>query len=1020
MSNNIGVKQREHNRNRHKKRIKSLAEQILNRFFPLASMLPEKDIFHINWNELIKELSHSFRSSRDIKLGFNHCVSLITKRIDEQQSDIEPPTYWISQKADTSIRSQSWVSQATAFQKLYHSWMEELSTLKSSKNMNRNCRSIVLSLICHSGCCDPKLITAFCKKLNDQLNIKHINNMPFVELTINAPGYNSNVTQDKEVLTIYNCFLSPLTLGFINKWLALKSQPENSASIAPETSKGITALIKGCDTKVQLNLASNLKGLCASALRIIERLPDVTVNQAMLEYATGTNKSYSLPSQNLSRLKTTPIKHNYSPITFHTPFAHVKFDKEKTRSLLPSKSFFNDLTTALRENGVKKLSARQLTKSLEDLQSQLTLSTAQEILLRWLIMKSKTCKPSSIRTYHSTLSRKWLYFSEKYQLEDIDNEDLLDLYQTLINNTVRRKQKDLLSDRLNDFHSFAVREFNLPLLNEPIHMGKQEKSHTSAGFVDETLFRGLLNTINNIIDLDNQEKLIIQAVLIISYRCGLRIGEVTKLRLRDIETSATGWLEIRENQYGNNKSNAALRKVPLFPLLLELEKNIVRQVLHNTRAANINRTDSALAFGIGVNKDELIDKTHLSRFTSTTLRELSGLEHFVFHHLRHSAISRLQLMIELDNPQELLPEAVPYSKTEIDRIIHLIIGGTIRNQYYAIAAFNGHGSPEVCFSHYFHFCDIILGHQLSKMKLTATQKQIKLMGLGSRRGIRQLLLSQSDNQTVSIKLFLPYLIQRLKIQDITQTSALPHNHSSGEIKLNNTKQKTVSISTCYAVLQHIHHGIEPTEVCHKFQIEQETVQKWYANAMALRQLMTKYKKPRLRFVEGSFLPAKPTEKNESKWLSKLISKSRVQFSEDRENIIQAIKYCLDNTSSSRSGVYFNSPEDLSQFISAFSFAIPKSKWRIVTLLLEHSPQKKQWSSAFSGIDTVVGKIASPKGRKGRGAVRLELKHSNEKHMIKKHQQKYSSSALLYFIHMVSIMMWNAPIQENSFIKGENK
>ncbi|AZG74483.1 site-specific integrase [Shewanella livingstonensis] len=1008
MSNNIGVERRSKERARHQKHIIAKAEQITAKHFPNGKQLPLSTEFNDKWQSLLEDIQKSFSSFIDLRTGFNQCVKIINVYIYEAKLTLEPLSYLVFQKAEKSIRNQDWMRQSYAFQSLYTSWFEQVKNAKTKQGVADIFRSVLLSFICHSGCCNYDLVKSFAKKLAGKLDLKQINNASFISLTIDSAGYNTNIKNTEKTETIYHCYLSPLTLAFIKQLNSAQNEERYLSWIKPNDSKTLHALLtKGYQVELP-NLAQSLKKLCISAIGVVESLPNININQAILEYATGRNKSYSLPLDNLARLQTKPTSIISTPISFKRIDIPFKKDTIEHRSILPSKEFFKCLTHALRENGIKKLSRKALSTSLESLAAQHQLSLAQRTLLSWLLLKSQTCKPSTIRSYHSTLSRKWLLFSEYYQLSIIDEQSMLALYHQLIDNTPTQKQKCNLAARLNDFHAHAAREFDFPLLSEAIYSGDKNRAHTNAGFIDETLFKALLGTVLIIDDLDHEEKATLQAALIISFRCGLRISEVIKLRLSDIENSSTAWLEIRENQYGNNKSHASLRRVPLYPLLLEDEKKIVKQVLNISKLSDVNNTKSKLALGFGINKSEPIDKYFLSYFTKTMLRELSGLEHYVFHHLRHSAISRLQLMCELEDAHAVIPEAVPYSKSLCEKIIHLISGNSTRNRYYSIASFDGHSDPEVCFSNYFHFSDFILGHKLSKMHLDMTQKQMFNIGLAPRRYIKALSDNKPDECPLVAQQFSRYLAKKIHISNICTVndgSVISSNDTSSTQKL--VIPQAPSLNTCYVILQQINSGLDPREVSHKFHIDHEIIQKWYRNAVDLRKITTRSGKPRLRAYGNGFLPQKPSSLLERRWLTTLIDKIRLHFKYDNRNLIKVIKFALQNTSQSKSGVYFSSPEELTFFIDTFAFAIPKNKWRVVTFSMEHASHKTQWQNAYKGIQSIVHKKSSSIGKEGRGAVRLELRHSNEKEMMeRRNQRKHSSNSLVYLLHMAGIMMFN--------------
>ncbi|MCW3172899.1 tyrosine-type recombinase/integrase [Shewanella subflava] len=1005
MSKLIGKEARQQRRNRHQNNVLKKAKERSEKYFPSGANLPPSENIESIWLELTEDLTKIFRSQVDFKRAFNHCIALIK----EKQSEINIPSYLITQKAESSIYTQTFIQDGLAFTWHYTHWFDNLSNNRKSNNIVDAYRDIIMSFICHSGCLNHHLLKALSNQLNGTLDISTINNLPFINLEIDEGGFNTNVVNSDKHSTQITCYLSPITISCISHYLTLKKVNKNALWQAPCENKNIHALI--VENYVgPIPLANTLKKLAKSAANLISQTPNVRISQAIIEYSMGNNKAYSLPNNNLARLATCPTK---QPLKLHffTPLRQNKRkSKQRLTPNLPLSNFYQTLTEELKENAKKKLTSQSLSKRLENFVSGYDLSTEQEVLIKWFIDKLKTCKPSTIRTYHSTLSRKWLYQTEGINLEDAEEQDFQDLYNELIELTYYQKQKTKLAARLSDFHAFAVQEYDFPLLLEPISNDSQHKSHTNAGFVDETLFKALLDAADQIIDLDFKNKLVIKSILIISYRCGLRISETLKLRFIDIENSQEGWLKVRENKFGNNKSSSSLRKVPLYILLLEHEIKIVTASLNMSRQDNINGTENRLAFTIGQDKNQPIDRFLISNFTSTALRAISGLEHLVFHHLRHSAVSRLQFMFELGAEDcANYSEIVPYTAKQIDKITYIITGKTLRNKYYAIAAFDGHSSPETCFNHYFHFCDLILYCNLLKMRLDLTQKQLVNLGLGSRRHLRQFAQSKNKNECWRIDSFLDYTTKKLKITPIqAPDTKAPLSVSSESPK--SPPKPIINIETCYSILAQIERGIDPIELAFKYHIEPNIIDKWCSNAKALMSIKTRYGSSRLQTKRSnqSLLPSKPNAKTELAWLDTIITKVRHEFPNNRQEILWGLDYALNNKSYSKSGIYFSSPDDLARFVDAFSFAISKNKWRVLTLSMKHSIQKKCWQNAYKDIQVVTSKSSSSKGRTGNGAVWLELRHSDEKDIIAHgKQKKHSSSSIIFLFHMMGIMMKKA-------------
>ncbi|WP_318508096.1 tyrosine-type recombinase/integrase [Photobacterium leiognathi] len=304
--------------------------------------------------------------------------------------------------------------------------------------------------------------------------------------------------------------------------------------------------------------------------------------------------------------------------------------------------------------------------------------------------------------------------------------------------------------RLKDLHQLGALSGVLPEVSSELFTQEKSTQHTRAGFVDEPLFSALLVHIEHLKDLNDDEKLCLKSLCIISYRCGLRLSELQKLQLRNVEISDIGWIDIRDNRYGNNKIASSRRKVPLFPLLLEHEKVIVQQHLVQRRL--LHNKQNSLVFSFGHNPYQCFDTSEVSRFVGQTLKALSGLNHFVFYHLRHSCLSRLQLVFELDEELDTLGNLCRYSHLQRADIKSTLLGQSLQKGYFAIAALAGHESPEMTFAHYFHFSDVIAHLKVTKSVNALLPTQKVILRISSRR-----LQSSSNDE------YLEYLIKKLRI-----------------------------------------------------------------------------------------------------------------------------------------------------------------------------------------------------------------------------------------------------------------
>jgi len=94
-----------------------------------------------------------------------------------------------------------------------------------------------------------------------------------------------------------------------------------------------------------------------------------------------------------------------------------------------------------------------------------------------------------------------------------------------------------------------------------------EPKHVRSNFINEALFSSVLQTIDRIQDCSEPIRHQLKVIAILTYRGGLRLSEVLKLQLKDLESSEEGWLFVRNNRYDDNKNTYSRRKIPLWPLL---------------------------------------------------------------------------------------------------------------------------------------------------------------------------------------------------------------------------------------------------------------------------------------------------------------------------------------------------------------------------------------------------------------------------------------------------------------------
>ncbi|MBM7072018.1 site-specific integrase [Shewanella sp. 202IG2-18] len=999
MASSIGTVARKKARNKQLDKIKTIAIQVFEEHIESNQVKVDESNFNQQWEIVTSRLAEILGKLKDYKFAYNCVVNQAKRYIENAGLKIDIPTYLVTQKAPRILRTKQWLTRAWQFNKYYKSWFRRISVSYLKDPENLFC-SLVMSFICHSGHCKEELVMGFVKLLLDKKKLainQTKNNQPYIYLEFDKRSYQTNETMSGLRITSHCCYLSPLTLSFISLWLK-----GGSHKLAPKDSARQVYLALAKDQIRNQLFPQSLVQLCSAASFVCEQQPAVYLSQAMVEYTIGRIKSYSLPSQNLISLNENILSNcnivKYKP----TSICISKTLSTSPPSSLYNSNFYKELKIALLRGEPKKKESKKevLTKLKKLLKSDL--NQAQHTLCQWFINKLEFCRPSSLRTYHSTISRRWLSWFEDKHLGQLEVDDFEHAYLEIIDQTKSSKRQFDIANLLTQIHELMVQKLNVPPLIEPILTGTHKK-HISAGFISESVFKKLLEQLKCVHDLTTEDKQTLEVIYIIAYRCGLRISEILKLKLNNFEQSNIGWVEVRSNQFGNNKTSSAKRKVPLFPMLLPHEVQIVKEYLYSRRRKSKGK--AGLAFSIGNDINRPIDKFELGDFTSKVLRQISGLDWLTFHHFRHSCLSRLQLIFELPDKCVNFVNIVPYSREQIQNIRLIINGKSIKNFYYAISAFAGHSSPSECFKSYFHLSDLIIGCKLQKAEIELTKQQLMALRLVSRRTYKQLV---EANKTEPLLLTLTDKIHS------NETFTKPRLMTTSKVELINSvepNKQRVSLYTCYQIINQVLSGREIRPLALEYTISSVLIQKWLTNAEYISNNLIHHSYRKNIEHTQTYVPSPPKSTKELMYLEQWITVFRQKYICHADSLKHVILYAIRHTTKSSSGINFSSPAELSEFLKIIKLFIPKSHLRIIKFRIEKSVINQEWIEAFKGFKTQVGIKSKARGRSGIGSVRVELIHPREK-SIKSNNKltKFSSSALKYFFHMAAIMMLNVSVQ----------
>ncbi|WP_409421699.1 hypothetical protein ABHF91_01290 [Pseudaeromonas sp. ZJS20] len=995
---------RQHRKAERQKQDEAVLRRALEIF---GNLLPEmmKDPadtqrFDAQWPKIDQKLRHELRSETAYRRAYGFLCRQIERGNRSGYWSIATPTPYLTLRRQRPLRSLSWQHQAAEFAVIAEHWLSNLSPANSPA---QHFARLLTGAVLFGGLARPELWPALGQALMRPRPLLGDGQYLWLPLQVDdSTTLASNIYIDEEddKLPVSQIHYAPPPLVLALLQLFLRQRPAGWQ--APSDVVSCLALINdelGC----QLSASAFSRG----AMAWMERQPDVALPQVLLEYAIGRVPSAALPHCYWQRLLR-PARWPCQPSAFAEFQPLTLLSKTAQSSVHAGHSSQPYLLESLRElfkvDPNRPKPKRELIEELAGLQGS-ALTLAEQILVAWLHahLAERDNAASTAQRYLQAAGGEWLGATLEVPLAELAGEELHELYQSILNRPRSQKAQHYLAERLEDLHRFAVQQFDLAPLPAPLAEGSKTRLHVSAAIVDEPLFAALLDEITHLSDLDWQQAQATQCFLILAYRTGLRPAELAKLRLKDVEPSAIGWLFVRESRHGHNKTEAALRKVPLFPLLLDTEHPIVSRHLGERRL--LAQSASELLFHAPDNPFGQLDTTQLALMAKTLLGQLSGGLDYRLYHLRHSALSRLQLLLHQDLVPlpALVQPLLPYTAAQRHQLLQLIAGkDRLRDRYAALAAFAGHSSPGMSLSTYLHFTDLLLQCHLAQAQIPCSEAMAaNLLGLRPHR-IRRL---KQDGDITPPRLE-AYWRKRLSPY-LAPLPAQPRAPQQQETNGPGIVRQSHYLPAL-AVLGRIQAGYDYRETAFFYQLSQELIDRWLATAQALRGLTTRKGLPRLfpKSRRHQLLPAQPVGIAERLDVARGLQACQL-MRRDRQQLAElrwAIRYCLLNSNSSRAGIRFDNPATLQRFMAVVTQLCPWARWQ---LYLQYPKGKRiqAWDCQQRlWIERMVLKKAGPYPD---GLGWLLLRHAEEEARVASGLQRYSSHALRILFHRLAIIFFSA-------------
>jgi integrase len=869
------------------------------------------------------------------------------------------------------------------------------------------------SAISRSTLCDPALVKALSDQLlNPDMHFQrsiggHLALRLVVRVGASAPDpfepgdhrRYANVQEDDGAKWIHYFVPDGLTLALIQRWLA-------SDRALAERTKTIVSIRRALfgDADPPSNWPE-LRHLCSDAITLADDRPNAPCSEALGEIARGLCEASGLDDTAHAVCGGYVIKG-----------AHRRVEPARLQASAPEKSdapnwaVFDRLQLAFARQGNRYPTRADLRILLDPITGLTAPESIELLLVSWFdhLLNDKKLEPSSIATYHRRISARLIGVIDGRALDSLDSTDFELAYREIVDDIRHTATREQVAGRLAQLHAFGRHKpFNLPLLNSPIG-GADGMRFVRARHIPSRFLPAINAEIVRLVGGDGALAATIQAGVLLAYRGGLRLGEVAKLRIRDIEASPEKTLFIVENRFGTNKTSSARRQIP-FAALLRDDECAAFDLFERRRRRDT--ADTLLI--VDPSTGSAIRDGWLSKTVSLALYQVLGGSGWTFHHLRHAAANNVFLALEGES--ELANDLGGWTDDEQARVRKAILGDATARQkrYTALATFIGHSSPRVTFESYIHLVEPVMAARRFRQPVQQDlSAYAAAMGLAPSR-IVPMKTDVSVAKRVSRQLGSWIAAPEKSRKPTAKRRAVPTP---------TTKATPPSPADCWATLSVIEHGGMIEEAAKAALTSEAVVATWLENARQLASLRTKYGKSRLfdadrcaraaanPEIRELLLPTMPRSAIQRQDCELMFAHFRELWRGDRKDVGKStIGHIIVHADPGKAGIPFRRVADLVDFLAAFKgSAFGGNRWYLDVSRMPVA-KRAEWVAVLPGGATTSGAAnACPsedeKASRRIGHARLLLQHSDHSRVLGRGgAAKLSSQTLRYVPHMLAIM-----------------
>lgn len=344
-----------------------------------------------------------------------------------------------------------------------------------------------------------------------------------------------------------------------------------------------------------------------------------------------------------------------------------------------------------------------------------------QLLYWWLLTclskrkvgRGRPIKLKTLRDAFFSVANPIMAISPKDDLREYSSEQFELLYERVIEASNEQNQSRPKRNT-KDFHKFLVKRWGVEIPEwGAIGFGENDEFElANANYLTQNEYLSIVNSIYS----ENASINALNAAcsVVLGYRFGLRWGEVRELLGENFQYSddlTLIFLQIQNTVYGERKTIASVRQVPLLSKLTKPEKKILKRAIFEFES-RLSPDHNSLLLGV---ERAFFDETKIRSLINTAFLSVTGDRTLQFHHLRHTFLTNLgSIATDCHHWNTFKDHLFDF---DTDEKMGLRIWNESTQKYCRLATVSelaGHSSSTTTNTHYIHLIEFLRRQYVSR------------------------------------------------------------------------------------------------------------------------------------------------------------------------------------------------------------------------------------------------------------------------------------------------------------------